>query len=396
MKNSILSIIGLIIGIVCGIYIPEFMSKIDFLGTIYINLLKFMIVPILLTTIMVTIYKSSKQKGKIVFKSVALFIVMFVVTFLITSGLVTLLNSGKTLNYEFVEWTGEISNITFQEIITNLFPNNMVTMFQNNMLFALIIFAVCLGKAASNVEYGDKVIEVVEGLKNIFNKLLEWILLFTPIAVFSLIGNTVAKYGSSIFGVGARYIGLAYFCSLITIIVVMILPVWIFAKMSPIKYIKNVSKVWLMTITTCSSAATLPTTIKVCNDKLGIPSKITDIVVPLGCTIHMCGGAVSFALLGLFCSSLFGVQITLSTFILMIIASLLINMAAPGIPNGGIVIGASYLSMLGIPLEFIGFYSGIYKVLDMVYTTLNVTGDITANILINQSEMKKKKIKIRG
>mgnify|MGYP003304181709 CR=1 FL=1 len=116
----------------------------------------------------------------------------------------------------------------------------------------------------------------------------------------------------------------------------------------------------------------------------GISNKITDIVVPLGCTIHMCGGAVSFALLGLFTSQMFGVEISFVTYLVMILSATMINMAAPGIPNGGIVIGATYLSMLNIPLSFIGFYSGIYKLLDMAYTTLNVTGDITANILINK------------
>ena len=95
----------------------------------------------------------------------------------------------------------------------------------------------------------------------------------------------------------------------------------------------------------------------------------------------MCGGAVSFALLGLFCSSLFGINISLTTYLLMLLSAVLINMAAPGIPNGGIIIGASFLSMFNIPLTFMGFYSSIYKLLDMSYTTLNVTGDISANIL---------------
>ena len=166
----------------------------------------------------------------------------------------------------------------------------------------------------------------------------------------------------------------------------MILPVWIFSKISPLDYIKKVSKVWVMTLTTCSSSATLPYTIEVCNKELGIPEKITNIVVPLGCTIHMCGGAVSFALLGIFCMQLYGIEMSAITYVLMLISAILINMAAPGIPNGGIVIGASYLSMFGIPLSFMGFYAGIYKLLDMAYTTLNVTGDITANIIIDQTD----------
>lgn len=139
-----------------------------------------------------------------------------------------------------------------------------------------------------------------------------------------------------------------------------------------------------MTITTCSSSAVLPYTIKVCNEEFNVPKEITDVVVPLGCTIHMCGGAVSFALLGIFCANIYGISINVGTYLLMLISALLINMAAPGIPNGGVVIGATFLNMFGIPLNFIGFYAGIYKLLDMSYTTLNVTGDISANLLINE------------
>ena len=121
---------------------------------------------------------------------------------------------------------------------------------------------------------------------------------------------------------------------------------------------------------------------KVCKEEFGVPDEVVDVVSPLGCTIHMCGGAVSFALLGLFCSRMYQVEITLPLYLLMMVSALLINMSAPGIPNGGVVIGATYLQLLGIPLDFIGFYSGLYKILDMLYTTLNVTGNITANVLI--------------
>lgn len=247
-----------------------------------------------------------------------------------------------------------------------------------------------MGYCATKVEKGDAVIDVIKGFKNVLFKLLEYIMYLTPLAVFSLMSNTIAKYGAVVFEVGIKYILTAYLAGFVTIIVIMILPVWVFAKMNPFTFVKKTYKIWLITVTTCSSAATLPTTMKVCKEDLNIDKEITDIVVPLGCTIHMCGGAVSFALLGLFCSSLFGIEVNLTTYIIMIVASLLINMSAPGIPNGGVVIGATYLQLLGIPLDFIGFYSGIYKILDMLYTTLNVSGDITANVIINYSENKGK------
>ena len=99
----------------------------------------------------------------------------------------------------------------------------------------------------------------------------------------------------------------------------------------------------------------------------------------------MCGGAVSFSLLAMFTAQMYGIPITLPMYLTMLISALLINMGAPGIPGGGIVIGATYLTLLGLPISFIGFYAGIYRLLDMAYTTMNVTGDITANCIIKES-----------
>lgn len=377
---------GLILGILGGVLFPDIMKKIAFLGTIYVNLLKFMILPIIFTSIMVTIYNSVQNKTKILGKTILIFTIMFTVTFLITSAIVTVTKPGINFEFENVEWSSSTTNFELSEIITNLFPSNIITMIESNNVFASIIFAAVCGYCTSKIKNGQAVIDIVNGFKDIFNELLRIIMYFTPVGVLALIGNTVANYGSVMFGMGAKYIGMSYFCSIVALFLVMILPVWIFSKISPLDYIKKVSKVWVMTLTTCSSSATLPYTIEVCNKELGIPEKITNIVVPLGCTIHMCGGAVSFALLGIFCMQLYGIEMSAITYVLMLISAILINMAAPGIPNGGIVIGASYLSMFGIPLSFMGFYAGIYKLLDMAYTTLNVTGDITANIIIDQTD----------
>ncbi len=383
--KSLYTIIGLLLGIVGGIYFPQFMNDTSFIGTIYINLLKFMMLPIIITSIIVTIFNSRKLSGKLLGKTIGLFIVMFVITFLLTSFIVTMAKPGANFIFTANEWQGEVSQLGIKEILVNLFPNNLATMWEGNVVFPSIIFAFAVGIAATKVSDGEKAIKLIDVFKNIFFKILEYILYLTPFATFSLVGTTIANYGNTIIGAGIKYILIAYLCSIIALILIMILPVWIIAKINPINFIKKVSKVWLMTLTTCSSAATLPTTIKTCEEDFNVSNKITNIVVPLGCTIHMCGGAVSFALLGLFCMQMYGIALTPVIFIQMIIVATAINMSAPGIPNGGIVIGATYLSMFGIPLDFIGFYSGIYKLLDMAYTTLNVTGDISANILINKS-----------
>lgn len=383
---SILTIVGLILGIIIGLCSKELALALEIIGTWYIKILKVFITPVLFTSIAVTIYETSKKKNRLVIKSVGLFTIMYIATFILTSIVVVLIDPSKGFVFEQVEWTGTTTTFSLKNMLLSLLPSNLSDIFISPKVFFVIVVAYLFGKISSLFKNSQKVFDVIGKAKVIITKALEYFMYVTPIATLSLMASTVAKYGYILLGVGVKYILVAYLCGIITLLVVMILPVSLIKKVSPLEYIKKVYKIWIMTITTCSSAATLPYTCKVCKEEFDIDSEVTDVVVPLGCTIHMCGGAVSFALLGLFTAKLYGVDINLTVYLMMLFSSLLINMAAPGIPGGGIVIGATYLELLSIPLGFIGFYSGIYKLLDMCYTTLNVTGDISANILLNKEK----------
>ena len=385
MKNrlSLFTLVALLLGIVFGLLLPNYVPYIKFIGTYYITILKYMVVPVVITTISVSIYNSTKLKNKLVPITLLVFVLMFTATFLLSSLIVTLINPSSGFVLQDVDWNGTTSNLGIGGMLLNLIPSSLSKFLTGGYLFTVILIAVIIGFVCSRFAGGQKVIDVIEKIKNFLFMILGYYMYITPFAVFSLISNTIVEYGPIVLGVGAKYILTAYICAIAALIVVMILPILLITKMSPITFIKKVYKIWMITLSTCSSAATLPYTIKTCHEEFGIPDEVTDVVVPLGTTIHMCGGAVSFALLGLFCSRLFGVQITIGKYILMLIYAILINMAAPGIPNGGVAIGATYLQLLGIPLNFIGFYSGIYKLLDMIYTSLNVTDDIASNVIID-------------
>ena len=136
----------------------------------------------------------------------------------------------------------------------------------------------------------------------------------------------------------------------------------------------------------------MPETLRACREEFHVPERVTGVVAPLGCTVHMCGGAVSFCLLALFTAQMTGRPVSVGLFLLMLVFAEALNMAAPGIPGGGIVLGATYLSLLGMPDLglFLGMYAGIYRLLDMAYTSMNVAGDVTAVLLVNRWEARKK------
>ena len=391
-KNlSLFTLIGLVLGVIFGLVCPDMVPSISFIGTFYISCLKYMVVPVVFTSICVSVFNSRKLKNRLVPMTILVFALMFIATFLLSSLIVTIIDPSRGFAFENVEWTGSTTTIGIGAMLKNLVPTSLIKFLTGSNLFTVILLAFVFGVVCTLFDKGEKVIAFIGKIKGFLFVILEYFMFVSPFAVFSLMASTIVNYGSILLGVGVRYILTAYVCTLAALVIVMIVPVLVICKMSPKTFISKVYKIWLITISTCSSAATLPYTIKTCREEFDVPEDVTDVVVPLGTTIHMCGGAVSFALLGLFCSKLYGVEITAGKYVIMLISALLINMAAPGIPGGGPIIGATYLEILGVPLSFIGFYTGIYKLLDMVYTSLNVTDDIASNVIINYLSGKKKR-----
>jgi len=386
MKNklSLFTLIGLLAGILFGLLAQQqYISTIAPIGTLYITILKYMAVPVVFTSITVSVFNSIKLNNKLIPKTLLTFALMFIATFLLSSAIVMVINPANRFVLESTEWNGSTANLNIGNMLLNLLPKNLNKFLTGGYLFFTILISFVMGLVCNYTNYGQNIINVISKVRDFLIKILDYFMWVSPIAVFALISNTVATYGPIVVGVGTKYILTAYICTIIALVVIMILPILLICKISPKTFIKKVYKIWLITLSTCSSAATLPYTIKTCKEEFNIPEEVTDVVVPLGTTIHMCGGAVSFALLGLFCAKLFSIEITFTKYLMMLFFAMMINMAAPGIPNGGVVIGATYLQLLGIPLDFIGFYSGIYKLLDMVYTSLNVTDDIASNVIIN-------------
>jgi len=391
--NKILSIVTLVclaIGFIVGFFLRDFSLAIKFLGDWYVKLLKIIVGPVIFVSIFCSILKKNETKSFILIKTVGLFALMFITTFLLTSGIVAVFQPGKGFVLDDLVDSSSSADFSAISILRNLLPTSFLDFLLGKNLFLVILVALFLSFIISKTPIREKTLGIFDVVKKYLNYILQVIILLTPVGVLSLVSNMVVTYGSMIITVGLKYILFAWGISIVALILVMMLPVWIVAKINPIIYVKKVAKVWLVSLSTCSSLATLPHTIKVCNEEFGVKEEITDIVVPLGCTIHMCGGAVSFALLGFFVAQMSAYSISFGTFMLMILFATLINMAAPGIPGGGRVIGVSYLALLNLPISgFYGFYSGIYSLLDMSYTTLNVTGDVSANVLLDYFFRKK-------
>ena len=390
-KNLFIRIaIGFILGIFIGIILPEFSIATKVVGDVYLKLIKMMIVPIIFVAVAGGIcnIESTEDLKRIGFKTVGLYVVMFVFSCIVSLIVAYAIRPGKDVVFANPPvFEQEITNPSISDFFINIFPDNPIMAMAEGKIFPVIIFTILFSSAiVMSGEKGKPVLDFINSLSTIFFKLLEFVMELSPIGVMSLMAFSVSKYGLGIFSALGKYIITCYIACILTYIFAMCLPLFLYTKMGIVKLTKSMYKVWLVTLSTTSSAATLPTSIKVSMEDYKAPEGITKFTLPLGCTINMCGGACSFSCLAVFVSDFYGINLSFKEIVTLIFVATLINMAAPGIPGGGIILGASFLSILGLPFDLMGPIAAFYRLLDMAFTSLNVTGDLVANLMIAKSE----------
>lgn len=384
--------IGFGLGILLGILLPEFSIQTKFVGDIYLNLIQMMIIPIIFVAVSTGIINigSSSDLGRIGFKSIVVFVVMFITTAAISLAISYLIRPGQRITMDAVGYDGEITEPSVADFFMNIVPSNLFQAISEGDILATILFTLIFSVAIVVIgKEADPVKTFINSLSKVIFKILDFIMELTPIGIISLMAFAVAEYGAGIFSALGLYIFTAYFACIIVFILVMLIPAWLYSKLRPVDFIKGIYKVWLVSLSTTSSAVTMPTTMRVTRNDFKVSESITNFVIPLGTTINMAGGAVSFSLLAVFVSDFYDIPLGVGQIIYLVIIATILNMAAPGIPGGGIVLGASFLTLLNLPIELMGPIAAIYRLLDMAYTTMNITGDATAAVLIDKSEEKR-------
>jgi len=378
--------IGFVLGIIFGCLLPDLSQAIKVLGDIYLKMVKMMIIPIVFCAVFCGIanIKDGNLLRKIGLRTVALYVLMFVLSALVSLAIAYLIRPG--LNASFAStpvYEGDITSPTVASFLSNIFPSNIIAAAANGDTLSVILFTIVFALACVSLKEESKlIIDFVNSLSKAMFKILSYVMEFSPIGVFSLMAYAVAVYGGGIFSALAKYIVTCWLACIVVFIIIMWIPTCLIAKVPFRTFLKACGKISLVTLATTSSAATLPTTIKTSIEDLKAPEAISNFTLPLGCTINMCGGACSFCCLAVFVSDFYGLNLSLTTTIFLIFVATLINMAAPGIPGGGVVLGASFLSIIGLPFDLMGAISGFYRLLDMAFTTMNVLGDVSANLII--------------
>lgn len=395
MRNLSLAtkiLIGFAVGIILGILFKDKILFIKPIGDLFLTLIKMLVVPLVFFSITsgITSLSDIQRLKRIGIKTVLYFLGTTVLAGVIGLTVAHIFKPGENFNISFIPGA---TTASAQEIpslantILGMFPSNPIASLASGNLIQIIIFSLFLGISivliGKKAEITKKIMD--EGT-NIMYKMTNIVMSFSPYGIAALIACTIGEYGLAIFGPLAKFI-LTDYIGLISVVVILYLFMLKFIARIPLGYFfKNIIPVWLMTTSTTSSSGSLPITINITEKRFGVSNELAQFTLPLGATINMNGAVVYYAAAVIFIAQIYGVDLSLTDQIMVILLTTLISVGSPGIPGGGIVMTIMLLTTMGLPMEIVGLIAGIYRIIDMGHTTLNVTGDVVSTLCIARQE----------
>lgn len=391
-------LIGMVAGIILGWILQghgDFTTEwIKPIGTIYINLLKFLIVPVVVFSIAqgVIALKDLKRVGSVGIKTFVYY--MCTTAIAVVIGLI-LVNIFKGAFPALPQ--AELSDLTYEakespsvmSVIVGIFPDNFFKPMVNADMLPVIVIAIFLGAGVLAAgEKGKAIANFIESGFEVFMKIMMMIIKLTPIGVFCLMTDVVAVNGPKIVGTLAIVIGVAYLGYLIHVVVVYGSSVRFLAGMNPLKFAKGIAPAFICAFTTTSSAATLPLTLECCNE-MGADPEVSSFVLPLGSTINMDGTAIYQAVAAVFIACCYNINLGIGQMVMIVLTATLASIGTAGVSGAGMIMLAMVLTSIGVPVEGIAIIAGVDKLFDMGRTALNITGDATCALFISKLEQKK-------
>ena len=390
--------IALVLAVIAGILLrhqADFVNTyIQPIGIIFLNLLKFIVVPLVLFSIMAGILSMNdiSKVGKLGFRALLYF--MTTTLFAVTLGLVvpSLLKGILPLiriNTEAVAEVVETPHLTVMDQIVNMFPSNILAPVSSMAMMQVIVIALFFGIAMVHVgEKGEMARKVTLSFNDVVGKILEYIMALAPIGVFCMLTPVVVENGPAVLGSYAALLLLAYFCFAIHAGVVYASAVGLLGKISPLKFFKGMQPAMLFAFSSDSSVATLPYTMQ-CTEKLGVNKDIGRFVLSLGATINMDGVAIYLGVASVFMAACCGIDLTMSQYLAIAFASTVASIGTPGIPGGSLALMAMVFASAGIPVECVAVAAGIDRIIDMGRTVMSVTGDASCAVVMQRIVGKK-------
>tara|TARA_B000000460_G_scaffold249603_1_gene231802 strand:- start:869 stop:2143 length:1275 start_codon:yes stop_codon:yes gene_type:complete len=412
-------IIGLLLGLLYGIFaasqgLTSFTSEwISPFGKIFLNLLKLIAVPLVLSSLItgVASLSDTKKLSRIGSKTITIYIVT--TTIAVTIGLISvnILQPGDTVPEDMktklqetyksaasgrMEAAAEVKDRSVLQPLVDMVPSNVFSSASNNRNMLQVVFvAIIVGIALIQIpkNKGRPVLDFFEGINELVIKLVDNIMLIAPIGVFALISDTITSVaGDNLNNILELLSALGYY--MLAVIIGLILQMTItytlvlklFSKMNLKKFYQGIAPAQLLAFSTSSSGATLPVTMERCEEELGVSEEVSSFVLPLGATINMDGTALYQAVAAVFIAQTIGMDLTLGAQLTIVFTAVLASIGTAAVPGAGIIMLIIILEAVGVPSAGIALILGVDRILDMMRTVTNVTGDASVAVAVHSSE----------
>ncbi len=391
-------LIGLVLGIVVGAIFwvamgaeaaGAFTAKyIKPFGDIFVNLLKYIVVPLVLLSIMDGVISMGdiSKVGKIGWKTIVYFLVTTAIACVIGLIVAGLFKSAFPVLELAEDAAYEAKSSNLMDTIVNIFPSNAIAPLSNSAMLQIIVIALLFGCGILVAGEKGKVMgDFISSFNEVTQRVMGFILALAPYGVFALMVWVVAAQGPKILGSLGLVLLAAYIGYAIHVVLVYTLSVKIFAKMSPGTFFKKIFPAAAFAFTSTSSVASLPVT-KECCDDMGVHNEISSFVLPLGATINMDGTAIYQCVAAIFLAKCIGIDLTMTQMITIVVTATLASIGTAGTSGAGMIMLAMVLDAVGIPPTYIGIIYGIDRLFDMGRTALNVIGDASCAVCVNEWE----------
>lgn len=390
--------IALILGIIAGLALQgnvEFtVAYIKPFGTIFLNLVKFIVGPIVLFSIMAGVVSLSDIRKLGSIGGITL-VYYFITTAIATTIGLFIANSFKPLFPAL-----SVAELSFKvkgestgpmKMLVDLFPSNFLAPLTSANMLQVIVMALLIGIAIIALgKQGEQAAEFINTWNDVFMKVMEkMILALSPIGVFCLLCPVIAQNGTAVIGSLAKVILCAYIAYALHAILVYSLAVRAIGGMSPLKFFKGMMPAMLFAFSSASSVGTLPINME-CANKLGASKEVTSFALPLGATINMDGTAIYQGVCAVFIASCYGIDLTMSQMLTIVVTATLASVGTAGVPGAGMIMLAMVLASVNLPVDGIALVAGVDRIFDMGRTTLNITGDASCAIIVTHLLEKEK------
>ncbi|TCL38842.1 Na+/H+-dicarboxylate symporter [Anaerospora hongkongensis] len=391
MKLANKIFLAMILGSVVGMVAGPVAVQLKWIGDIWLNMLKMIIVPIVIFTVVqgITSMESPKALGRMAFRVTSYYIITTALAVLVGVGVAKFMQPGLGFVFEKGGKIAEVPKLVdFKTFFLAMFSDNMFASFTKGDILQVLVIAILIGVAIVFMprEKGQPVRAWFNSMSQLFMAVVGVIMDISPVGIFCLMASALGTYGLGFMGTMSKLIGAFYVACAVQAFAVYIPTVWLFASWSPIEFLKRMNESLVFAISACSSTAAIPINIRIAKEEFKVKDVSADFMIPFGTQINHDGSAIMLAVVIGFCMQAVGMDFTAEHLIQMVLLGVVVSMGGGGIPAAGVVKLMIVAQAFNVPLEIVAIVGSLYRLFDMGTTALNVIGDVAGVIIVDKFE----------